>query len=139
MPNESIFGGTDVVLEATLKNPNQFKQAVVFESLSTLPTQKINEFVKSDEAKYMLNEGSITPEGLEELANKHNNGLLKTTVCHMAKENGDPLWDELVRARIEERRIMNDLINKYVTEADPVVSATQSEIIDKCIPEYFRA
>lgn len=134
-----VFGSSDVVMESALKNPNQFREAVLFEALSAMPEKKIKEFVKSPEAKTMINEGMITQETLERLANEHKSGLIATTVCHMAKENGDPLWDEFVAARIQERRLMNDLLAKYGEQAKPVADAADKKIIESCIPEYFRS
>ena len=135
---DSIFGGPSVKLEAKLKNPNQYKTAVLFENLNRLPSSKRKEFPKSMEARMMLKEGIIDTETLERLANETNTGTLKVTVCHMAKENGDPLWDELVKARLEERRIMNDLMEKYSQQAEPIADSSNKEIVEACIPEYFR-
>lgn len=134
-----VFGSSDAIMESALKNPNQFREAVLFEALSAMPEKKIKEFVKSPEAKTMINEGMITQETLERLANEHKAGLIATTVCHMAKENGDPLWDEFVAARIQERRLMNDLLAKYGEQAKPVAADADKKIVESCIPEYFRS
>lgn len=136
--NSAVFGSGDMKLESALKNPNQFRDAVIFESLSSLPTKKINEFVNSEEAKTMINEGLISQDVLERLVNTSDKNILKTTVCHMAKENGDPIWDEFVKARIQERRIMNDLLEKYGKDAKLIADNAEKEIINASIPEYFR-
>lgn len=133
-----VFGSSNVVMESALKNPNQFREAVLFEALSELPEKKIKEFINSPEAKTMLSEGIITQETLERLANEHKDGLIATTVCHMAKENGDPLWDEFVAARIQERRLMNDLLEKYGDKAQPIADDADKRFVEACIPEYFR-
>ena len=36
----SIFGAADIKLESALKNPNQFREAVIFETLNGLPSAK---------------------------------------------------------------------------------------------------
>lgn len=136
--SNSLFGGKNVVMEGYLKNPNQYRDAVLFESLNSLPTNKKKEFVKSNEAKTMVREGLITMELLERLTDEADTGVLKTTVCHMAKENGDPAWDELVKHRIEERRIMNDLIAKYKDKAEVVANNAYKEFVETSIPKYFR-
>ena len=137
----SIFGAEDMKLESALKNPNQFREAVLYETLSNLPSDKKKEFVHSKESKMMLKEGYLTPEILEKLVDEcdgKSNCTFKTTVCHMAKENGDPEWDELIKCRIEERRIMNELIEKYGKEALPIASHADTDFVEACIPEYFR-
>lgn len=132
-----VFGGTDVHMEGALKNPNQFRDAILYESLNSLSSDKVKEFVGSNEAKFMVEEGLMSPETLERLANQ-GDCILKTTVCHMAKENGDPMWDELVRLHMQERRVMNDLIEKYADEAKSVAESAIKTFVETCIPEYFR-
>lgn len=137
-----VFGSGNAVMENTLKNPNQFREAVLFEHISNLPPEKIKEFIHSDEAKTMVDNGMLSCDSIERLAHhadKHHHHF-HSAVCHMAKENEDPLWDELVKCRIEERRIMNEIIDKYGKKAEesPAVKNTISEFINKCIPEYFR-
>lgn len=136
--SSKVFGEPQAVMEGALKNPNQYRNAVLFESLSALPEAKRREFVGSQEAKFMMENNMISPETLDRLISNDENRLLKTTICHMAKENGDPLWDALVQARMEERRVMNDLIAKYADEAQPVVEGTARKFVETCIPEYFR-
>lgn len=134
-----VFGSSDVKLEGVLKNPNEFREAVLFESLNNLPNEKKKEFVKSKEAKTMVSEGFLNMETLHRLAHEcdHHHGI-HTMVCHMAKENGDPLWDELVECRIRERRLINELIAKYGEEAKPAAETAEKEFVESCIPEYFR-
>lgn len=136
--SSKVFGEPQAVMEGTLKNPNQYRNAVLFESLSMLPEDKRKEFINSQEAKFMMENDMISPETLDRLMSDDDNRMLKTTICHMAKENGDPLWDDLVQARIQERRVMNDLIAKYGEEAKPVMEANVKKFIETCIPEYFR-
>lgn len=136
--SSSIFGGEDIVIEGALKNPNQYRDAVLFESLNSLPTEKKKEFINSKEAKMMVNEGMISTEVLERLSAEADTGILRTTVCHMAKENGDPAWDELVKHRIEERRLLNDLIEKYSDKAKVIADNANKEFVEAYIPEYFR-
>lgn len=136
--SSSIFGGNDVVMEGALKNPNQYRDAVLFESLNSLPTEKKKEFVNSKEAKTMVTEGLISTEVLERLSAEADTGVLRTTVCHMAKENGDPMWDELVKHRIEERRLLNDLIEKYSDKAKVIADNANKEFVEAYLPEYFR-
>lgn len=133
-----VFGSGSIKLESALKNPNQFREAVLFEALSNLPNSKINEFIKSPEAKHMLSEGTVTPEMIERLEDCGNNSVFKTTVLHMAKEENDPLWDELVNYRMQERRVLNQLIEKYGEKAKSVSDNAYKNFVEKCVPSYFR-
>lgn len=136
-----VFGSGEAVMEATLlKNPNQLREAVVFERLSNLPRAKRAEFIRSREAKIMVENDIISQDSLDRLASDLNNTTMNTAVCHMAKEENNPLWDELVRCRMEERRLMNELILQYGEKVDksPAIKNIEAEFINKSIPEYFR-
>lgn len=138
LKENSIFGPGDAKLEGvTFKNPNQYREAIIYESLSSLPESKIKEFVVSEEAEMMVNNGIISTDDIERLSNYKDTDILYTTICNMAKEDGDPLWDELVKARIEERRIMNELIEKYQEEAKPYAEKAKEEFVENFIPKYF--
>ena len=136
----SIFGDADVKREGSLKNPHQFRDAVLFEHLSALPNEKIKEFVSSKEAKFMLSEGHMSPDVIDRLneAVSNDTRMLKLTVCHMAKESNDPLWEQLVACRLQERNIMNAIVEKYAEEADPISKTAHQAFVESCIPEYFR-
>ena len=127
-------------IQGVLKNPNQFREAVIYEHMSQKDPATIKTFVSSSEAKAMVEAGSITYDTLDLLAKKANvnNKTLNTAVCHVAKENEDDLWDQLVKARAEERRIMNELLDKYRSQVEPVAINARTEIIEKCVPSKFK-
>ena len=134
----SVFGGSQATLKGALKNPNLFTEAVVFESINRMPLHKIKEFVKSPEARQMLEANVISQESMDKLTAKAECSYLDTTVCHMAKEAGDPMWDELVALRMQERRLMNALKEKYMDQAKSVADNVESDIIDHKVTPYFK-
>ena len=135
----SVFDES-VEIKAVLKNPNQFREAVIFEHMSHKDPATIKTFCNSTEARTMVESGAITYDTLDRLAQKANSdkGVINTAVCHVAKENDDELWNQLVQARAEERRIMNELLDKYRKEVTPIATNARTEIIEKCIPSRFR-
>ena len=135
----SIFDES-VEIQGTLKNPNQFREAVIYEHMSHKDPATIKTFCNSSEAKAMVEAGTITYDTLDRLAKKANmdDKVINTAVCHVAKENEDDLWDQLVKTRAEERRIMNELLDKYRADVGPIATNARTEIIEKCIPSKFR-
>ena len=131
----SVFGAGSVKMEAALKNPNQFREAVAIEIISGLPKSKIREFATSTEAKTMVESGIISQDAIDMLVDSQKNRISMAAVCQMAKEAEDPDWDELVRLRIEERRILNNLVAKYGSKADEIASNIQKDI-NKTIPKF---
>ncbi len=136
----SVFGGSNIVLESQLQNPQASKQAIIYEALTHLSIDRLREFVGSDEAKVMLKKEVLAPEDLERLKDDHCNhhgcpdSCSDIGCCVAAKENDDPLWNELVQARMRERRIMNDLMTKY----GELGKNMATDFINKNIPAYFR-
>lgn len=125
-------------LTTHLKNPNEYREAMINEAIKGLSRKKINEFVNSEEAKYMVSEGYITDDTIKDIEDCPKNNCFKVAVCHIAKERNDELWNKLVDLRLQERRIMNLLVEKYKDEAKNNVNNMENDVINKCIPEYFR-
>ena len=127
-------------LPGVLKNPNQFREAVIYEHMSHKDPATIKSFLRSTEARTMVEAGTITYDTLDRLSKKANTDdkCVNTAVCHVAKENDDDLWDQLVQARAEERRIMNELLAKYRDDVEPIALNAKTEIIEKCIPSTYR-
>ena len=134
----SVFGESSEKIDFKLKDPDKYRNAVLFEALRKLPEDKRKEFLNSKEAKIMVEESMIDADVIERLKNIDDNRMLKITVCDLAKENEDPEWDELVECRIRERQLPNSLINKYALEAKDKIEKANEQIINKSIPEYFR-
>lgn len=135
----TIFDESET-LPGVLKNPNQLREAYIYEHLSHLDRCTLNKFLNSSEAKAMVEAGTITYDTLDRLQRVAcgKDKTMKTAICHIAKENDDDLWEELVKARAEERRIMNALIEKYRAAAQPVAYKAYNEIIESCIPSEYR-
>ena len=137
--NYTVFDESQTI-PGVLKNPNQFREAVIYEHMSHKDPATLKRFVNSSEAKAMIEAGTITYDTLDRLAKKANsdNTVVNTAVCHVAKENEDDLWDQLVKARAEERRIMNELLDKYRKDVETVAINAKSDIIESCIPKQYR-
>lgn len=139
--NSSIFGesaSTNIRDNLKLKDIKPVREAFVLNELSHLPQSKLKEFVKSPEAKTMLEMEIISPEGLEHLTkDAYGDRGSEFMVCHMAQENGDDRWDELVRLRARERELMNSLIRDYANEAKPYCKNYRDNFVNKYVPKTF--
>lgn len=129
----------DASINAVLKNPNEFKEAVIFEYMSHKDPTTLRSFIHSPEAKAMIEAGAITYDTLDRLENKcRNPHAMNAAICHVAKENEDELWDELIKVRAEERRLLNALRDKYADKVGPLANNARDEIIAKYIPDKFK-
>lgn len=137
-PESQVFSENAVIRDGIrLKDFKPVREAVIFNELSHLPQKKLRQFVRSPEARQMVKEEFITPGQLEDLTrDAYGDKASEFMICHMAAENGDERWDELVRLRAQEREIMNQLIRDYQDAAKPYADNYRSDHISKIPPEY---
>lgn len=137
----SILFSEDAVMapKSIFKDTRPLQEAFVFAELSQMPKQKLREFMKGPECKYLVENDIISGDTLERLANEeYEDKAMELVVCHMAKENDDDRWNELVRHRAEERRLMNELIGEYGDNARTYAENYRQDFVYKCVPEgYF--
>lgn len=135
-----VFGEGAMTPHGIFSDIRPLQEAFVFNELSHLPKEKLREFMKGPECKYLIENEIISADTLEKLASdEYIDKAEELVCCHMAKEVGDDRWDELVRHRAEERRIMNDLIQTYGEAAKPYVEKYRENFVFKCVPKGYRA
>lgn len=127
-------------IQGSLKNPNELKEAFIVEHFKHKPKAEIEKFIKSEEAKYMVEASMIDQDMLERLAAEinYNDRDVQLTVCHMAKENDDPRVQELFAIRAKERKLLDELIEDYGALASGKVGIYKEEFINKGLPKIFR-
>lgn len=134
----AVFNEGHISSGKPLKDKDALREAFVINELSHLPQKALKEFAKSPEAKTMLENEIISYDSLQNLVNDaYGDRATEFCVCHLAKENEDPIWDELVRHREEERRLMNALIARYGEEAKPHAKYYRENWINNSIPKRY--
>lgn len=136
----SILFGEDAKMapKSIFKDTRPLQEAFVFTELSHMPKQKLREFMKGPECKYLVENDIISGETLERLANEeYEDKAMELVVCHMAKENDDDRWNELVRHRAEERRLMNELIGEYGDNARTYAEQYRENFVYNCVPKGY--
>ena len=136
----SILFGEDAKMapKSIFKDTRPLQEAFVFTELSHMPKQKLREFMKGPECKYLVENDIISGETLERLANEeYEDKAMELVVCHMAKENDDDRWNELVRHRAEERRLMNELIDEYGDNARTYAEQYRENFVYNCVPKGY--
>lgn len=135
-----LFGEGVMAPKGIFKDTRPLQEAFVFAELSQLPKSKLREFMKGPECKYLVENDIISGDTLERLANEeYHDKAMELVVCHMAKENDDERWNELVRHRAEERRLMNELIGEYGDNARTYAESYREDFVYKCVPKNYFA
>lgn len=138
LSNSQLF--TEGTISGSLKNPNEFREAVLYEELSRLPEPRLKEFLVSKEAKMMMENEILSDEVMERLHDGFGHQhCLKSAICQLAKENDDPEWKEFVHSMLNTRHHFNNLVQRYAEQATPLAKTAKAEYIDgTTIPEYFK-
>jgi len=133
-----VFTEGTMITGKPLKNLDALREAYIYNELSSMSKKDIKEFANSKEAKFMLEEEIISYDTLERLmSDEYNDSSVQFAVCHLAKENDDERWNELVKAREEERRIMNDLIQTYGESARKLSENYRENFLHPAVPKRY--
>lgn len=137
----SVFeAATTIKDEVKLKDPKPYREAYVLTELARrMNPEQIGKFVKSKNAQALVENEIIGYDAIENLArNAYSDRSEELMVCHMAAENDDDRWNELVRHREEERRILADLMRDYGSDAHAACKQYNSDFVNKYVPGEYR-
>jgi len=122
-----------------LKNKDLLREAFIYNELSGMSKKALREFKNSPAAKYLVENDILSYSTIDRLASENfGDRGMEFFCCHMAKENGDERWDELVKLRQEERRLMDELIDSYHDEAKANVDTYRETYINHNLPKEYR-
>ena len=99
--------------------PEGFLEQCIVDEVSHLTDEQIQEFCNSPEAEQMVQEGTMR----------------KKTLVRLSKK--DPLWTKLVKNRVQERKLIGEIVKKYGTKADRVAKIGQKEYLKHKMPLSF--
>lgn len=125
----TIFGGvyqdnSDIALT------NTFSEAVMYDSISHLSEAEVDEFLASDKAEAMLEEGMVSRRTLVRLS-KNDDLSRRTTMAAMelAKKANDSLWTQLVKVNRKKKSLVAQIVKKYGSKAAAMAKKSQKEFI----------
>ena len=133
MHEDSVFAENTIIVDnVRLKDSKPIREAFILQELANMPKEELRKYVKSSTARALVENEIISPAALEGLAKEaYSDRGIEFMVCHMAKENDDGRWDELVRHRAEERKLMDDLIRDYGARAADMCDGYRKDFADK--------
>ena len=121
-----VFGNIvgEPITESEL--PYGFLEACIVDEVSHLSDEKIQEFCQSPEAEALVEAGVMRKKTLVRLSKKDDFSRRRTMAAFtIAREKKDPLWSKLVKNRVQERKLIGEIVKKYGGKADRVAKAGQ--------------
>lgn len=117
---------------------DQFLEQCIYDEISRLPEERIQEFVQSEQAQVMMEKGMISKRTLVRLSKTDD--LERRTgmaALQLAKDANDVLFDQLVKNRIKEKELLEKINKKYYSKATKVAKIGQKDFLKNKIPVGF--
>ena len=133
-----VFGNIvgEPITESEL--PYGFLEACIVDEVSHLSDEKIQEFCQSPEAEALVEAGVMRKKTLVRLSKKDDFSRRRTMAAFtIAREKKDPLWSKLAKNRVQERKLIGEIVKKYGGKADKVAKAGQKEYLKQKMPLSF--
>ena len=133
-----VFGNIvgEPITESEL--PYGFLEACIVDEVSHLSDEKIQEFCQSPEAEALVEAGVMRKKTLVRLSKKDDFSRRRTMAAFtIARDKKDPLWSKLVKNRVQERKLIGEIVKKYGGKADKVARAGQKEYLKQKMPLSF--
>ena len=133
-----VFGNIvgEPITESEL--PYGFLEACIVDEVSHLSDEKIQEFCQSPEAEALVEAGIMRKKTLVRLSKKDDFSRRRTMAAFtIAREKKDPLWSKLVKNRVQERKLIGEIVKKYGGKADKIAKAGQKEYLKQKMPLSF--
>ena len=133
-----VFGNIvgEPITESEL--PYGFLEACIVDEVSHLSDEKIQEFCQSPEAEALVEAGIMRKKTLVRLSKKDDFSRRRTMAAFtIARDKKDPLWSKLVKNRVQERKLIGEIVKKYGGKADKVAKVGQKEYLKQKMPLSF--
>lgn len=133
-----VFSPNTMITEQELTNPSELLESYIYDELSRLSDNKREEFVKSEQAKVMVEAGLISRKTLVRLSKEDDlSRRLKMASLQLAKDSDDVLYDQLTKVRVKERELLDKITNKYTNKATRVAKIGQKDYLKNKMPVAF--
>ena len=131
--NAAAYGGLD---ETDI--PQEFLEMCIADEVSHLSDERIQEFCESDEAQALVEAGVMRKKTLVRLSKKDDMSRRRTMAAFtIARDKKDPVWAKLVKNRVQERKLIGDIVRKYGNQAERVAKVGQKEYLKHKMPLSF--
>lgn len=125
--NNSLDNDLGMITESFMQD---YQENLFYLEASMMPEKVRTQLLESTEVKALIEKGLIGRKTMVKLS-KLDDLERRTGMAgiQMAKENNDVLYDQLIKNRIKERKLLNAIDRKYASKASRVAKASQKTYI----------
>ena len=124
----SIFGTE--ALEENLMDSNALVEMFLADEIGRMDSDTIKQFCESAEAEALVEANVLRKPTLVRLGKKDDaKRRQKLAAFQLAKENNDPNWKKLCKNRVQEKKLIAAIMQRWGTKADRNAKIAQKEYI----------
>lgn len=139
---DSYNNSQNNIINEEFRDPTLLEQVFIADEIAHLPEDKIHEFCQpGGVGEQLVKEAKLSKKTLVRL-NKQDDLTRRTKMgaLLLAKEKGDPLYDKLVKNRMQKRDIVDKIMKKYGNKGKQVAKQAQAEYLHgkkSALPKNF--
>ena len=139
---DSYNNSQNNIINEEFRDPTLLEQVFIEDEVAHLPEDKIHEFCQpGGVGEQLVKEAKLSKKTLVRL-NKQDDLTRRTKMgaLLLAKEKGDPLYDKLVKNRMQKRDIVDKIMRKYGNKGKQVAKQAQAEYLHgkkSALPKNF--
>lgn len=123
-----IFG-TEALGE-DLRDNNALVEMMLVDDISRLDSDVVKEFCESPEAEALVEANVLRKPTLVRLGKKDDaKRRKKLAAFQLAKENKDPNWTKLCKNRVQEKKLINAIMQRWGQKAEREAKVAQQKYI----------
>ena len=130
------------IIKEEFRDPSLLEQVFIADEVAHLPEEKIKEFCQpGGVGEQLVQEAKMSRKTLVRL-NKQDDLTRRTKMgaLLLAKEKKDPLYDKLVKNRLQKRQLVDKIMKKYGNKGKQVAKQAQAEYLHgkkSALPKNF--
>lgn len=139
---DSYNNSQNNIINEEFRDPTLLEQVFIADEVAHLSEDKIHEFCQpGGVGEQLVKEAKLSKKTLVRL-NKQDDLTRRTKMgaLLLAKEKGDPLYDKLVKNRMQKRDIVDKIMKKYGNKGKQVAKQAQAEYLHgkkSALPKNF--
>ena len=122
-----LYGTSNMEPEADMTVATE---ALLYDDIAHGTEEQIKEFCNSDAANVLVERGVLKKGTLMRLSKTDDEKRREKLMAYqLAKEAKDPLWKKLAKNRVQEKKLIAQIMKKYGPKARKLAKAAQKEYI----------
>ena len=129
------YGQEETLSESVV---NDINEQLLVQECSTFSEEQLKMFLESDLCKSLCEAGKFSKRSIMLLSKQDDLTKREKLIClNLAREAKDPDWEKLKKNRIQERKLIANIVKRYRSKASKAAKIQQKDWIKNRMPANF--